>query len=105
MDARIYRIMSPEEWQAMQERGAFEGSAHDLRDGFIHFSTAAQVAGTHEKHYGGKGGLLLVEIDTTKLGSPLRYEPARGGDLFPHLYGTLPIAAVIGVNPLKALAE
>jgi uncharacterized protein (DUF952 family) len=105
MDPRIYRIMSPEEWQAMQQRGVFEGSTHDIRDGFIHFSTRDQVQGTHEKHYGGKGGLLLVEIDTTKLGRPLRYEPARGGDLFPHLYGPLPLAAVVAVSPLKALAE
>jgi len=98
----IYRIIRPEDWREAQRSGVFAGSAHDVRDGFIHFSTEAQVPGTHEKHYGGAGGLLLLEIDAEKLGPALRYEPARGGALFPHLYGTLPVAAVIAVTQLKA---
>src|SRR5262249_47439270 len=98
----IYRIMTQEDWNAFQQRGVFEGSADDRRDGFVHFSRAEQVAGTHEKHYGGKGGLLLLEIDATKLGNALRFEPSRGGALFPHLYGQLHIDAVIAANPLEA---
>jgi uncharacterized protein (DUF952 family) len=98
----VYRIISPAEWQEAQRRGVFTGSADDARDGFIHFSTAEQVPVTHEKHYGGRAGLLLLEIDAAKLGAALRYEPSRGGALFPHLYGTLPVDAVIRVQPLEA---
>ena len=61
---------------------------------------AEQVAGTHEKHYGGKGGLLLLEIDAGSLGDALRYEPSRGGALFPHIYGDLPLSAVRAVTPV-----
>lgn len=78
----------------------FRGSEHDLRDGFIHFSTAAQVAETAARHFAGQRDLLLVRIDSEALGDRLRWEASRGGDLFPHLYGELDPAAVLGVDPL-----
>ena len=98
---RIYRIMAPEDWHAFQACGVFEGSADDKRDGFIHFSTHEQVPGTHAKHYGGRAGLILLEVDAEKLGAALRYEASRGGARFPHLYGPLPIDAVTNVAELQ----
>ena len=71
-----------------------------MRDGFIHFSTAAQVQETAAKHFAGARDLLLVFVDTARLGDRLRWEPSRGGALFPHLYGPLDLAAVVRVTPL-----
>ncbi len=102
MTAKVYRIIDAVAWQAAQKRGHFDGSADDARDGFIHLSTAEQVPGTHEKHHGGKAGLLLLEIDAATLGAALRYEPSRGGALFPHLYAKLPVGAVTAVTSLEA---
>jgi uncharacterized protein (DUF952 family) len=95
----IYRIVSAEAWQRAEAVGSFEGTEHDLRDGFIHFSTAAQVAETAARHYAGLEGLLLVSVNANALGSALRWEPSRGGALFPHLYGALPLSAVASVAP------
>jgi len=78
----------------------FRGSAHDIRDGFIHFSTAGQVAETAAKHFAGQHDLLLVRVESEKLGDRLKWEPSRGGALFPHLYGDLAAAEVSGVDPL-----
>ncbi len=96
----IYRIIGRDDWQAAKTAGAFAGTAHDRRDGFIHFSTAAQVAETAAKHYAGQQELLLLHVDTAALEAPLKWEPSRGGDLFPHLYGALPVAAVHRIEPL-----
>jgi uncharacterized protein (DUF952 family) len=87
-------------WQQAQGAGVFRGSEVDLRDGFIHFSTAAQAVETATKHFSGQGDLLLLHVDTTKLGDHLKWEPSRGGALFPHLYGDLPLAAVTKVDSL-----
>ncbi len=100
--ALVYRIISAEEWRAVQVQGVFLGSADDKRDGFIHLSTAEQVAGTHAKHYGGRAGLLLLAIDAAALGAALHYERARGSALFPHLYAPLPVAAVKSVRAIEA---
>ena len=96
----IYRIISRDDWQAAKTAGIFAGTAHDLRDGFIHFSTAAQVAETAAKHYAGRQELLLLHLDTAALTAPLKWEPSRGGTLFPHLYGVLPVSAVHRIEPL-----
>jgi uncharacterized protein (DUF952 family) len=96
----IYRIASRADWAAAQSAGAFAGTVHDLRDGFIHFSTARQVAETAVKHYAGQRDLLLLYVDTDALMAPLKWEVSRGGDLFPHLYGALPITAVRRVEDL-----
>jgi uncharacterized protein (DUF952 family) len=92
--SRIYKILSRGEWQAAQAAGRFEGSAVDLQDGFIHFSTAAQAAETARRHFAGQAGLVVLEVEADDLGAALRWEPSRGGDLFPHLYGPLDPARV-----------
>lgn len=90
----IYRIVTEAEWRAARDAGAFDGSEHDRRDGFIHFSTAEQLRETAEKHYAGRPGLLILAVDVSALTAPLKWEVSRGGALFPHLYGPLPAAAV-----------
>jgi uncharacterized protein (DUF952 family) len=100
LPALIYKIMSEAEWRAAQAAGLYTGSADDLRDGFIHFSTAEQVAGTRSKYFSGRSDLILLEVDAQALGGALRYEPARGGVLFPHLYGALPLSAIRKVDAL-----
>jgi uncharacterized protein (DUF952 family) len=90
----IYKILSESEWQAAQTAGVYRGSALDLRDGFIHFSTGAQVAETATRHFAGQRDLLLLYVDTSALGDALKWEPSRGGALFPHLYGTLALEHV-----------
>jgi uncharacterized protein (DUF952 family) len=83
----------------------FRGSPDDLRDGFIHFSTAEQTPGTFEKYFAGETGLVLVSVDTRALGSALKWEPSRGGALFPHLYGDLGLDAVLWSRPLASVAD
>jgi uncharacterized protein (DUF952 family) len=82
------------------QRGAYEGSTDDVRDGFIHLSTAKQLAGTLAKHYRGREDLTLIALKTSALGAALRWEPSRGGDLFPHLYAPLPASSVIWTRSL-----
>ncbi len=96
----IYKICGRTEWRAAESAGLFHGSAVDARDGFIHFSTAAQLGETAAKHFAGVSDLVLIAIDGDALGAPLKWEPSRGGDLFPHLYGTLPLTAVRWTRPL-----
>jgi uncharacterized protein (DUF952 family) len=96
----IYKICPKHLWLEGERAGLFAGAPVDLDDGFIHLSTAAQVRETAAKHFGGQPDLLLIAVDTEALGAALRYEPSRGGDLFPHLYGALPLPAVRWVKPL-----
>jgi len=96
----IYKIAPATLWREAETKGALLGAPVDLADGFIHFSTAAQVRETAAKHFAGQEDLLLVGVDPVKLGGLLRYEVSRGGALFPHLYGPLPIDAVAWVKPL-----
>ncbi len=96
----IYKIMPSAMWREAQDTGAFRGSPVDLRDGFIHFSTAAQAAETAAKHFAGQSDLLLLFVDTARLGDRLKWEPSRGGALFPHLYGDLDVTAVARVEAL-----
>jgi uncharacterized protein (DUF952 family) len=98
--ATIYKICPQGLWREAQECGVFRGAAIDLTDGFIHFSTAGQVAETAARHFAGAADLLLIAVDAESLGGALRWEPSRGSALFPHLYGTLPLAAVRWVKPL-----
>ena len=101
---RIYKILSRAEWDAAREMGRFKGSAVDLADGFIHFSTAAQALETARRHFSGQTGLVVVEFEADDLGDALVWEPSRGGDLFPHLYGVLPATMALSVRdaPLGA---
>jgi len=100
MSRLIYKICPASLWREAEERGFFIGAPVDLQDGFIHFSTGAQVEETAAKHFSGQRDLLLIAIEEEKLGQELKYEVSRGGDLFPHLYGRLPLAAVRWVKPL-----
>jgi uncharacterized protein (DUF952 family) len=86
---RIYKILPRADWQAAHHAGRFEGSPLDLADGFIHFSTAAQAQETARRHFAGQADLVVLEVEADDLGEALRWEPSRGGDLFPHLYGPL----------------
>lgn len=91
----IYKIIARDEWDAARACGRYAGSADDRRDGFIHFSTSAQMGVTAQKHFAGQPDLMLLALDTARLGEALRWEASRGGDLFPHLYGVMPASAVV----------
>jgi len=96
----IYHMCRAEEWADAAPTGTYPGSSQDAADGFIHFSTAAQVVESAAKHRAGQAGLVLLTVDADALGEHLWWEPARGGQLFPHLYGALPVTAVLRVDPL-----
>jgi uncharacterized protein (DUF952 family) len=96
----IYKICPAELWRNAERDGVFRGAPVDLADGFIHFSTAAQVAETAAKHFAGQSDLLLLRVQADKLGDSLRWEPSRGGALFPHLYGQLQLQHVHKIEPL-----
>jgi len=96
----IYKICTAAEWAEAERAGVYRGSAVDHRDGFIHFSTAEQAAETAAKWFAGQSDLVLVSVDAGPLADRLKWEPSRGGALFPHLYGELPLTAVRSVVPL-----
>ena len=96
----VYKIAPAALWVEAESRGEFLGSEHDLRDGFIHFSTAAQAAETLRKHFAGQSDLVVIRVRVSDLGAALRWEPSRGGQLFPHLYGPLPTSAAIRVDAI-----
>lgn len=98
----IFKICPAALWEDAKTAGQFAGSAHDLADGFIHFSTAEQLAETAAKHFAGQTDLVLLTVDEAPLGEALKYEPSRGGALFPHLYGPLPLNAVVEIAPFSA---
>jgi uncharacterized protein (DUF952 family) len=97
----IYKICEEKMWRGAERDGAFLGSAVDYADGFIHLSSADQVPGTAGRHFTGLAGLVLVAVDAEALGPALKWEPSRGGALFPHLYGPLQLTAVRWVKPLR----
>ena len=101
----IYKICPASAWREAERQGLYRGSADDARDGFIHFSTAAQVAETARKHFAGQAGLFLVGVDADALGDALRWEPSRNDEMFPHLYGELDLGAVTGVLELRARSD
>jgi uncharacterized protein (DUF952 family) len=96
----IYKIVHDSLWQEAQRRGRFDGAAVDLMDGYIHFSAGHQVEETARRHFVHEDGLLLVAFEATHLGPALKWEAARGGDLFPHLYGPLDPALAQWARPL-----
>jgi uncharacterized protein (DUF952 family) len=96
----VYKIAPAELWRAAEAAGIFTGAPVDIADGFIHFSTAEQTRETAAKHFRGQADLLLVAIDAEALGDTLKWEPSRGGALFPHLYGALPLTAVRACAPI-----
>ena len=100
MTSLIYKIAPAALWHAAEAAGVFLGAPVDVADGFIHFSTAAQARETAARHFAGQADLVLVAVEADALGPALRWEPSRGGALFPHLYGPLALAAVSAVQPL-----
>lgn len=101
----IYKIVTVAQWRAAEATGTFEGAPVDLADGYIHFSTAAQVGETLAKHFAGQRDLLLVSVEVEPFGAALRWEPSRGGQLFPHLYVALPVTAARSVRRIPVDAE
>lgn len=89
MSSLVYKIVSADLWRAAERAGVFRGASVDIGDGYIHLSTAAQVRETAARHFSDQADLLLVAYDVTGLGPALKWEPSRGGALFPQLYGTL----------------
>lgn len=100
-----YKIVDRDEWDTALREGAYQGSAVDRADGYIHMSTAEQLAETARRHYAGRDCLMLVTVALSRLGAGLRWEPSRGGALFPHLYGPLPTAAATAAQGLDVDAE
>jgi uncharacterized protein (DUF952 family) len=98
-DRIAYKILTEAGFAALQT-GVFAGAPVDFADGYIHLSSAAQVTGTVKKHFSGEAGLVVAAVDLAVLGDAVRWEPARDGQLFPHLYGELPLSAVIAAAPL-----
>jgi uncharacterized protein (DUF952 family) len=101
----IYKICDAALWREAEAARVFRGAGIDAKDGFIHFSTAAQLAETAAKHFAGADNLVLVAVDAGALGAALKWEPSRGGALFPHLHGTLPLDVVSWVQPLPLGAD
>ena len=101
----VYKICAQAEWRAAESSRKFLGSAADARDGFIHFSSAAQLAETAAKHFAGQSDLILIAVDAAALGPALKWERSRGNDLFPHLYAPLLLAAVRWARPLPDEAD
>ena len=105
MSAVAYKLVDRGEWAAALAVGAYAGSAVDRADGYIHMSTAEQLAETARRHYAGQDGLVLVEVALAPLGEALRWEASRGGDLFPHLFAPLPARPDAPQRPLSVDAE
>lgn len=96
----IYKILTGPQWAALERDGETAGAPVDLADGFVHFSTARQVAETAARHFAGQDGLMLLAVEADGLGDALKWEPSRGGALFPHLHGALRRADVVWAKPL-----
>ena len=105
MSNLIYHICRHDEWDAAQVIGSYGGSSQDLEDGFIHFSTAAQVRTSAAKHRSGQTGLVLLTVDLDVLGDAVKWEPSRGGQLFPHLYGSLKVSWVVRAESIELSHE
>lgn len=96
--AFAYKIFEAAQWTQFQSDGVFNGAPVDIADGYIHLSPSDQVAGTIDKHFAGHIGLVIAKIDLTVLGDSVKWEVSRGGALFPHIYGALPMTAVLGTQ-------
>jgi len=105
MTETIYHMCRRDEWTMAQPHGIYSGSSQDMADGFIHFSTGTQVVASAQKHRAGQSELVLLTVSARALGENLKWELSRGGDLFPHLYGPLPVDAVTSVDELPLAAD
>ena len=100
-DTVAYKVLGADELAALERDGRFDGTADDRRDGFVHLSTADQLAGTLDRHFAGRDDLQVVAVDLGSFGDSLRWEESRGGAAFPHLYGPLLLETVIAYGPLE----
>ena len=100
-----YKVLVADDMAALERDGRFDGSAVDLADGYIHLSTADQLTETVDKHYAGQDDLHVVAVDLDAHGDKVRFEPSRGGALFPHLYGPMLLEAVVAYGPLQRDAD
>ena len=99
--AIAYKVLTASQMAALEAEGSFAGAPVDLADGYIHLSTAAQLDATLARHFAAQADLHLAAVDIVALDEAVRWEPSRGGDLFPHLYAPLPLSAVIARGPLE----
>ena len=99
-DTTAYKVLTAEQISALETKGSFAGAPVDLQDGYIHLSTAAQLQETIDRHFAGQSDLWLAAVDLDALGETVKWEPSRGGQLFPHIYGALPLDAVIAYSEL-----
>jgi len=95
-----YKVLTGPQMTELEEAGVFKGAPVDLADGYIHLSTAAQLTETVDKHFAGQDNLHVVAVDLAALGGAVKWEPSRGGQLFPHIYGDLPLSAAVAYGPL-----
>ncbi|MDK2761396.1 MAG: DUF952 domain-containing protein [Sphingopyxis sp.] len=93
-----FKVLTQQQWVDFERERVFRGAPVDIADGYIHLSTADQLEGTIAKYFAGQGGLMIAEVDLVQLGAAVRWETARGGDLFPHIYAELPIHAVVSLQ-------
>ncbi|BBK42387.1 hypothetical protein STVA_24070 [Allostella vacuolata] len=100
MEATAYKVLTASQMAEFLD-GRFVGAPVDIADGYVHLSTAGQLTETVDRHFAGQDGLSLVAVDLTALGAAIRWEPSRGGQLFPHLYGRLTLDAVRAYGPLQ----
>lgn len=105
MGQAVYKVCTATDWAAAVRNGVYAGSADDRRDGFIHLSTAEQLAGTLARHFAGIKDLVLIGFDMRAIGPSLRFEASRKGELFPHVYGTLDPALARSTQPLPVAAD
>ena len=95
----IFKIFRPSEWQLMHINGTTNGAPIDVTDGYIHFSTAAQIAETAARHFADAGDLMVLALEADSLGKDLKWEPSRGGQLFPHLYREMLLSDILWARP------
>ena len=100
-----YKVLTHQQMIELERDGVFEGAPIDLADGYIHLSSEDQLAETVAKHFAGQEGLHLVVVDLTVLGDAVKWEPSRGGQLFPHVYAPLPLSAALAYGPLERAAD
>lgn len=101
MEPVAYKVLTAAEMAALERDGSFAGAEADRADGYIHLSTAAQLTETVDKHFAGRDDLHVAAVDLGSFGESLKWGPSRGGQMFPHLYGALPLEAVIAYGPLE----
>lgn len=101
MTSTGYKVLTADQMATLERDGSFAGAPVDLADGYVHLSTAAQLTETVDRHFAGQTGLWVAAIDLDALGAAVKWEPSRGGALFPHLYAPLPMSAVIAHAPLR----